>query len=359
LKDAGGKGSLVFPERGLKTLGAFIKSRNYSRIFVLCDTNTARFCLSLLKSSCQEIDDAVVIRIPAGETSKTITSAVRIWKTLLKEKADRHSLLVNLGGGMITDLGAFSASLYKRGIDFIHIPTSLLAMVDAAIGNKTGIDLENVRNAVGNFSAPQKIFIQPDFLNTLPEKNKREGLAEMMKIAVVAGPGIWRSITGPVRDEKMSVQLIQQCIDKKLDIVSRDPFDNHQRKLLNFGHTIGHAIEGLALKKRKKLTHGEAIAAGMLMETHIAERKGILSKKAAVEIGYQLQYQLHPLVKPFWANDELFAMLAQDKKNKNGKFLFVLPTGIGKARSGIAVSKREIASAVVFYRSLYAEDHTT
>src|SRR6201996_7996258 len=263
----------IYFENTLAELVNFINKGNYSRFFVLTDENTGKHCLPLIRKYIDNLDNFDIIEINAGEENKNIDFCVGVWKMLIDFSADRQSLLINLGGGVISDLGGFSASTYKRGIDFVHVPTTLLSQVDASVGGKTGIDLDNIKNIIGTFTQPKAVFIAYDFLKTLPPRQILSGLAEMLKHGLITDAAFWNDL----KNSDLSFpgeELIYKSIQIKNKVVLEDPKEMGIRKSLNFGHTIGHAVEtNSLLHDENPLTHGEAIAIGMICESYLSHKK--------------------------------------------------------------------------------------
>ena len=296
-----------------------------SQVFILTDENVAPFWLPEV-ASWLRCDPAVDIVIKPGEHHKNLQTVQRIWKTLLKQHADRNALLVNLGGGTITDLGGFAASTYKRGIKFINIPTTLLAMVDAAIGGKTGIDFGGGKNQIGTFADAEEVLIKPDFLMTLPEREIRSGLDEMLKYGFVSDANLLKINADDYQ------RYIARCGEIKHGIVSQDPYESGLRKTLNFGHTLGHAIESHSLTTDYPLLHGEAVALGMAAALWLSEKK--LGLDSAVLQDYEKRLPL--LLSEAEVNlteadmDPILEYLSFDKKNNGEKPQFVLLKAVGK-----------------------------
>lgn len=298
---------------------------NYSSVYILTDKNVAPFWLPEV---CHWLNcpGAIEIVIKEGEEQKNLQTVQRIWKTLMKHHADRHSLLINLGGGVICDLGGFAASTFMRGIDFINVPTTLLAMVDASIGGKTGIDFGGYKNQIGTFAQPKEICCFPTTLMTLPQREILSGLAEMMKYGFIADAELLKV------DLDNFEGYISRCADIKKRIVADDPQEHGQRKVLNFGHTLGHAFESISLTTDSPLRHGEAVALGMwcalwlsaqqcgLDETilHDYERKlPMLLREAEIAMNEQ-------------DIDAIMTFLTHDKKNFGDQIRFVLLEAVDK-----------------------------
>ncbi len=264
-----------FQQEAFKVLNLYIASSKPSKIIVLVDENTKKDCLPYFLSKLDSNSHIETIAINAGEIHKNIDTCVVVWSALTDLNADRKSLLINLGGGMVTDLGGFVASTFKRGIKFINIPTTLLSMVDASVGSKTGVDLGTLKNLIGLFSNPEMVLIDTVFLSTVSKRELHSGLAEIIKYGLTYDINLWNSIkvNSKLLDANLDV-LIYRSIEIKNEVVLQDPKENGLRKILNFGHTIGHAIESYFLESEHKetLTHGEAIAIGMVIEGYFSSK---------------------------------------------------------------------------------------
>ncbi|MGZ4158944.1 MAG: 3-dehydroquinate synthase, partial [Bacteroidia bacterium] len=252
-----------------KEINRFFKtSKNkYSKIFILVDENTLKFCYPQLVEKIEPFEHAEIIEIDSGEESKTIEVCVQIWSALSEYGADRKSLFVNLGGGVIGDMGGFIASTFKRGMDFINIPTTLLSQVDASVGGKVGVDMNHFKNEIGVFNDPSAVFINLNFLNTLDKRQILSGFAEIIKHALIADVNYWAKVrTADFANFDSFDELVKTSVYIKNTIVLEDPKEKGIRKVLNFGHTVGHAVETFFLEQdsKKHLLHGEAIAIGMI-----------------------------------------------------------------------------------------------
>ncbi|NNJ88668.1 MAG: 3-dehydroquinate synthase, partial [Eudoraea sp.] len=256
--------SIYFNFQAYEALNKILKEKNYSKIFILVDENTHRDCLPLFLPFIETTAELEIIEMEAGETNKTIDTCIQIWHTLSDLDGDRKSLLINLGGGVVTDLGGFVASTFKRGMDFINVPTSLLAMVDASIGGKTGVDLGMLKNQIGVINQPEMVIVIVNFLKTLDRRQMSSGLAEMLKHGLITNVSYWSELKVVTANQALD-PLIYKSIQIKNEIVAKDPSEQNLRKVLNFGHTLGHAIESYFLQKDENtaLLHGEAIAIGM------------------------------------------------------------------------------------------------
>lgn len=290
-----------------------------SQVFVLTDENVAQYWLPEVEHwlGCENAEEIV---IGAGESHKTLETAQEIWETLLENNADRDAILVNLGGGTVTDMGGFVASCYQRGIRFVNVPTSLLAMVDAAIGGKNGVNLGRCKNQIGTFNEPLEVMVNPICLSSLPEREMLSGLAEMVKYGFIADDAMLKV------DESNYEQYILRAGDIKRDIVDDDPTDLDQRKVLNFGHTLGHAIESFSMTTESPLTHGESVALGMWCALYISIEQCGLHEDVLADYEPKLRTLL-ALAEVELAPDDVDAILSymeHDKKNKSGHASFVL-----------------------------------
>ena len=319
----------TFIQQNFDALKNFLKQNSYSKIFILTDSNTRKYCLPIVSSN---ITNFETIEIKTGEENKTMVSSEKIWKILNKKNADRNSLLINLGGGMISDLGGFAASVYKRGIDFIHIPTSLMAMCDAAIGGKTGINFESLKNNVGTFQTPKAVFINPTFLETLPKRELLSGFAEIIKHSMLINDVKTLKEFSEKNVANFDwLPIITSSVKFKIQLVEKDFNEKNIRKQLNFGHTIGHAVETLMMKKKsKKLLHGEAIAVGIWMET--------LMSIAFADFPIMKANQIFELLEKWYGyfslsnneKEKLIPLMLADKKNQSSKINFTLLKDFGK-----------------------------
>ncbi len=342
---------LISGDHALSEFAKWLQSRSFSRIDILVDSHTEQACLRLLKD--QLGWEAMPIVIPAGEASKNLEGLHKVWMALLAGASDRNSLLINLGGGMITDLGGMAASTFKRGIPFVQIPTSLLGQVDAAIGHKTGIDVGGVKNSVGTFSAPEELVIDPVFLETLPHEEYRSGMAEVFKHSLVQDKELWFKLNDYRLGMACSSEIIQQAADVKVRIVEEDPREQGQRKLLNFGHSLGHAVESEALAQGATIRHGEAVAAGMMMEAWISHQKGMLALEEWEQIRNRLVKVYPQLPDTILNGDRCVAFLKNDKKNLGDSIRMVLLNHIGEGVIDQVVSNELSRKALDAYPDFY------
>lgn len=342
--------NIVIGRTAFSALNTFLKKKKYSAYFILCDDNTLQRCLPLLITACPELASAEIIEIESGEESKSLELCAQILQTLIDDATDRNALFINLGGGVVSDLGGFTAAIYKRGIDFITIPTSLLSMADASVGGKTGIDFGGIKNSVGSFTQPQAVFIHPDFLNTLSPRHYQNGLAEIYKIALINDKTLWGYLK--TAGTKKAETLISKSVALKNAIVLKDPFDKGLRKSLNFGHSVGHAIEALLLGTANELLHGEAIVTGMLIESHVAWQKKLISKAQFTDITAVLTAVFEPKPITMLSHEQVIRAMENDKKNSAGKLHFALPRGIGASIWDVPVSAAQVKKAIDHYNKL-------
>lgn len=298
------------------------------KIAILVDENTHDYCLEFLITGFEALAEAEVIMLPAGEENKVLEVCFQVWETLTEAGFGRHDLLINLGGGMVTDLGGFVASVYKRGLAFINVPTSLLGMVDAAVGGKTGIDFAGYKNQIGTFAAAQATYIDTGFLHTLPSEEWANGFAELLKHALISDAQLWQDLS-KIQDiqNELHSEFIQKGVQIKAEIVAHDPTENGLRKILNFGHTIGHALESYYLNSDTPLSHGHAVAIGLLLESKLSVEQTTLTKEEFLSIETRIKSS-YALQIPNDA-EGLWALMQQDKKNDNGEVRICLLPQIG------------------------------
>lgn len=323
--------------------------KKWTNLYILVDENTKEDCLPLLLESSKMLKEANVLVLDPGEDTKTIEIADSLWNSLLETGADRKSLLINLGGGVVTDLGGFVASTFKRGIDFIHVPTSLLGQVDAALGGKTGVNLEYSKNQVGTFAHPLFVFVDSQFLRTLPERELLSGLAEVIKYGLIADRKLFELLKAKDSLIPNLDSIIAASIQTKEEFVKSDFKETGDRKKLNFGHTVGHAIESYFLGE---VLHGEAVAAGMVCESYLSHKKGMISAEEMMAI--------HQMIFSFFNKIELqqkmFPKLIEemrlDKKNEDGKLNFTLLIGIGESEINHYMDENIVIESLNYYFNL-------
>ena len=327
--------SVYFDSKGYETLAEMLKPSHYSKIFILVDENTSQYCLPHLLNNLATEIEIEIIELEVGEIHKNIATCTEVWGALSDLGGDRKSILINLGGGVISDLGGFVACTFKRGIDFINIPTTLLSMVDASIGGKNGVDLGNLKNQIGIIREPKAVIIDTQFLSTLPQNEMRSGLAEMLKHGLIFDEKYWDKFKDlkSLNTDNLN-ELIHQSIEIKNTIVCEDLTENGIRKSLNFGHTLGHAIESYFLENDNKtsLLHGEAIAVGMILESFISREKELLTNEEYQEIKYIINDIFERIEFSQIDIEKIIELLIFDKKNEFGKVQFALLDGIGKIK---------------------------
>jgi 3-dehydroquinate synthase len=331
---------------------AFLSEKKYSKVFVLADENTAK-CVFEPHKAHFPIEHTHLIQIKSGEINKNFETLQAIWQAMFAQKADRKAVLVCLGGGVIGDMGGFAASTFKRGIDFIQMPTTLLSQVDSSIGGKLGIDFADVKNSIGVFANPKVVFISKDFLTTLSDRELRSGFAEIFKHALIADAKQWQ-VLKKITDLRAVdwEKFIVPSLKVKQKIVKTDPFERGIRKALNFGHTIGHAIESMALNTQNPLTHGEAIAIGMICEAFLSKiGRGLsdaeLQDICAFVIRIYGKYDIQQ-----FDFQHLMAIMQQDKKNESAAVNFSLLPKIGAVDINQTANAAQIQASLDFYSAL-------
>lgn len=340
---------VFFGENVLNHLAQTIINKAYSNVFVLVDENTEKYCLPILKPY---LESFTLVKIPSGEVNKNLQTANIIWNSLQQNSANRNAVLLNLGGGTLSDLGGFCAATFKRGIDFINIPTTLLSMVDASIGGKQGVDLNNFKNLIGLFQHPKQIFIFPEFIKTLPNNEKRNGLAEILKHALVDDGKLFDKIISTSQiDSAQLEKWIEKSAKIKVKIVNKDPFEKDLRKVLNFGHTIGHAVETYSLMNDKEpLKHGEAVAIGIICESYLSNKSNKLSNEEFELIVNFVSKNFEKYVSN-WNYNELLIIMQNDKKNINSEINFTLLKKIGKAKINCYCDNNLIIESLDYYKN--------
>ncbi|WP_367753163.1 3-dehydroquinate synthase [Flavobacterium sp. WC2421] len=343
-----------FNEKGYEALNLHLKQSKYSTIFIIVDSNTNEFCLPKFLPYLETNLTIEIIEFENGEINKNIDTCVQIWNVLTELGGDRKSLVINVGGGVVTDLGGFVASTFKRGVDFINVPTTLLSMVDASVGGKNGIDLGNIKNQIGVFNLPIMVLIDTAYLETVPQNEMRSGLAEMLKHGLIYDKKYWEQFLDLKAINYADLdELIYRSVEIKNEIVTLDPTEKNLRKSLNFGHTLGHAIESYFLENEQKTTllHGEAIAVGMILESYISFVKKLVTLEEYNQIKTAIKAIFDDI--EFHENDiePILELLIHDKKNEYGTIQFALIEGIGKIKINQSVENELILSAFNDYKS--------
>lgn len=344
---------IIVGNEAFRFLNSEIKSK--SEVVILCDENTVKYCLPLLLKAIPFLKDKHILIIEKGEEHKNIETAGAIWEYLTKNHFSRKGIIIGLGGGVIGDLTGFISGIYKRGVKYYLIPTTLLAQTDASIGFKTGIDYLNFKNQLGLFYKPEAVIINTLFLKSLDAREFVSGIAEIIKHGLIANKIILKNIAQGIdlKLQTISDELLIESIKTKIKIVSKDPEEMGLRKILNFGHTIGHAVEGYLLGKyKRKILHGEAVAMGMMCEAYIAMNKKLLSKQ---DFDFVLTILVRYFSKIKFSKKEIsmiISLIKQDKKNFGTLMNFSLINGLGKCGYNIAATDKEIVAALNFYYEL-------
>lgn len=340
---------IFFGKKSYKNLKKYLFKEKKKKLFILCDINTHKFCLKQLQNNVVFLRKSQIICIFFGEKIKNIESALYIWRSLSAYKADRNSILINLGGGVINDIGGFSASLFKRGIEFIHIPTTLLSMVDASIGGKTGIDLDKIKNEIGVFNFPKIIIIDFHYLKTLSYREILSGKVEILKHGLIYDNNLWIKLKNKLIKKKhvCSTEIFTSIIIKQ-NIVKKDPYEiKGARKILNFGHTLGHGIESYFLIENFTFLHGEAVAIGIICESWLSylSNKFPILKLEEIKNTILNNYSF-PIIKTLIIK-KILNHIQHDKKNIKGYIIFSLLKKIGICSFDHKISIEKIKNALI------------
>ena len=333
-------------------LHSAIQNCPHDKLFILVDEHTHQLCLPLI-DRLEYLKDANIITISPEDIHKNLETLAYVWKELGDRGATRHSLLINLGGGMVTDLGGFAASTFKRGIQYINIPTTLLAMVDASVGGKTGINFNGLKNEIGVFSPAEYVLLDTEFLKTLDIHNMLSGYAEMLKHGIISTTEHWAELLNfdmNQIDYKVLQELVAKSVKIKEDIVEQDPFEKGIRKALNLGHTVGHAFESLALENNRPVLHGHAVAWGIVCELYFSYYKVGFPKDKLRQTIQFIKENYGVLTFDCKQYDRLYEFMTHDKKNSAGIINFTLMGEIGDIRINQSANKEEIFDILDFYR---------
>lgn len=341
--------NVEFSRNAYDSLNELIRKKAYSKLFILVDENTFEHCYPKFISKIESESPIEIIEIDAGEEFKTIDTCIGVWDAITELGGDRKSLLITLGGGVITDLGGFVASCFKRGIDFVNIPTTLLAMVDASVGGKTGVDLGVLKNQIGLFANPKLVIIDSNFLASLKKRDFTSGLAEVIKYGLTFDMSLLEKIKD--LDFESLDEIIYKSIQIKNNVVLKDPKENQLRKVLNYGHTLGHAIESYYLESPVKdsLTHGEAIAIGMICESYLSHKTLGLSLETAEKIKADILSVFQKIHLDPSDFEEITSLLVHDKKNRAGRINFVLLKNLEDFEVDCNVEERYLYESFEFY----------
>ena len=329
-----------------ESLKEFFSKNTYSKVAVLVDENTKECCLPIIQ---ENLPEHVVIEIESGELNKNLATCEKIWTALTDHAFNRQSLLVNLGGGVIGDMGGFCAVSYKRGIDFINIPTTLLASVDANIGGKLGVDFKGLKNHLGFFQDPNEVFIDSRFLQTLPNRELRSGFAEVIKHGLIADKNYFEEVTKDGLNQKNWNAVIAHSVQIKNEVVKQDPKEKGLRKILNFGHSIGHAIESFYLESENRLLHGEAIAIGMICEAYLSSKLLGLSDQELTQITEKI-LKIYPDLSINKSDfTSIISLMYQDKKNVNNFLNHSLIYEIGREGYDVAIDEKDVMDSLFYF----------
>lgn len=340
----------------LSSLNRILKGATYRdvRFFILLDENSYNNCIPLLISRVSALETAEFLEVPAGEECKSLEIATQLWQVLLESNVDRNTVIINLGGGCVSDLGGFIAAGFKRGLRFINVPTTLVGMIDASIGGKTGVNLSGCKNQIGFFHNPDVICIEPAFLDTLPEREMKSGLFEMLKTFLISDPVQYKQCLGQIikGDVSLSDEIIQSCAIVKSAVVKQDPKERSIRKILNFGHTFGHGIESFSVNSKHPLTHGESVGIGMACALYLSVMKLNLDKSVLDDYVVALK-SMFPIPNLSLKDCEaILSYMHHDKKNADGLILCVLLQEIGVPIIDVIIDDNEIRDALLHLAKL-------
>ena len=343
---------LIFTNEPSAAVDNLLAGHNYNRIFVVADENSAKLAFPKLAAS-KILSDAKLIEIPAGDINKGLDSVSKIWLELGKNGATRRSLVVNVGGGMVTDLGGFAASTFKRGIDFINIPTTLLGAVDAAVGGKTGINFNGLKNEIGVFNEASAVVISTVFYDTLPVHELKSGFAEMLKHALLSDEKSLDSLLQydfDNHDFNHLLDLLKESVEVKRKVVLEDPHEKGIRRALNLGHTVGHAFESLAMKRNAPVAHGYAVAWGLVAELTVSNMLNSFDSKILTRIAKFVFDEYGAFRITCDDYDEILELMRHDKKSNAGELNFTLLNGIGDVKIDCTVAEDDVKNALDIYR---------
>ncbi len=336
-------------------LEAYLHELKFDKVFILTDENTFKNCYPVLQEV-EMLSQAPVFTVGAGDIHKNIEEVAGLWTRLCEHGASRNTLLINLGGGMITDMGGFVGATFKRGLQTINIPTTLMASVDAAVGGKTGINFNGLKNEIGSFYPPLCVFIYNKFLHTLDRANILSGYAEMIKHALISSKEVYDDVFSydpDCGDSDQLDRLVAQSVAIKERIVEEDPKERGIRKALNLGHTIGHAYESLSFKKNTPLLHGHAVAAGLVGELYLSHKVCGFPMQVLSQVVYYLKDYYSPFIHDCDDYETLYELMTHDKKNEGGIINFTLLSNIGEVQINQSVDKQDILGALDFYRESF------
>ena len=341
--------NVLFSNDPVNDLQSFLTRKQYSQIAVLVDENTQTHCYPTLTAG---LPQHFMITVKSGEEQKNLSTCLSIWQSMTDHALDRHAVVIIVGGGVLGDMGGFCAATYKRGIDFILVPTTLLSQVDASIGGKMGVDFNSFKNHIGIFQQPVLTLIHSGFLKTLPESELRSGFAEVIKHALISDAATWDLIRSRSLKDQDWNRLLHHSVEFKANVTTQDPREKGLRKILNAGHTIGHAVESYLLSTGHRILHGEAIAVGLIAEGFLARERSMLSEADLAAISSYITQTFGRVMLEESALEKIAMLTVQDKKNKGNRILCVLLDGIGRAQWDCEISLEEVKRALSFYRML-------
>lgn len=338
--------NVIVTDNLTEALATLFHDHSFSQLGVVVDENTERACYPLVQPL---LPEHTLGRIRSGERHKNLTTCAQLWEWMTEARFDRQALLINLGGGVIGDMGGFCAATYKRGIRFVNLPTTLLSQVDASVGGKLGIDFQGYKNHIGLFQDPLRVIIHPTFLETLPPAELRSGFAEVIKHCLIADADYWLVVSQtPMKAQDWPV-VIAHSVALKAKVVAQDFREGGVRKILNFGHTIGHAVESYYLDTDQHLLHGEAVAVGMVAETYLSQKHtGLPAAQARAIVDFLLATYGHRPV-PEAAIEQVIVLAQQDKKNNQSRIQCTLLKEIGAATFDVPITAEDIREAVGYY----------
>lgn len=352
-----GSYTVYFGKTGFTRLNQYIRQNQHTQLVVMADQNTYTYCYDYVVSSLELEIPPLVFTFPPGEKNKNLSTCQDAWNFLLQHQIDKNALVLNLGGGTVTDLGGFVAATYQRGIKYIHIPTSLLAMVDASVGGKTGIDFQGIKNQIGVVSLPQMVLIDTYFLNTLAKDQLHSGIAEVLKHGLIASESYWKKVTSEKLDATTDwLPIVYQSVEIKNEIVSQDPNENSIRKYLNFGHTLGHAIEAFSLSQNQQypLTHGHAVAIGLILAAYLSVKKLEFSETVVNQLVRTYHQYYSPIEFSKSDIEQVLEWMKYDKKNRNKQARFVLLKAVGQPVLDCEIEVSLVQEAFAFYATCQA-----
>jgi 3-dehydroquinate synthase len=343
---------IIITENIALELESYLSSHKQDKIFALTDANSREKCLPLLNKALSSVN-AEFITIEAGDIHKNLGQVAMIWEMLSKNGASRNSLLINIGGGMVTDLGGFAGATFKRGLHVLNVPTTLMASVDAAVGGKTGVNFNGLKNEIGSFYLPDCVMIDCSFLKTLDRNNLLSGYAEMIKHGLISDPQSYHDVMAFDMDHpdmQQLTDLVGASVTVKERIATEDPKETGPRKALNFGHTVGHALESLSFAKNNPILHGHAVAAGLVCELYLSHKICGMPIEIVRQVTRFVKEQYPPLIFGCDHYDALYDWMTHDKKNEGGHIFFVLLANIGNIRIHQELTKEQIMESLDFYR---------